>query len=277
MGDLQIQQESMLIPHKQKQSMIIPTSSMLHHHSHKNSVKRRSPSSSSAHQPSLKKHSFDASNLTRNGFSAITLPFSLRGNALSRCVSDPCTSPDQSIPVKGLSTALQPLPPIRRCISEVIDPSEVKEAVARYLNSAEKTTPESDSMRLKRMKDRLKEMKKVWDEVMEDEEENEKEQEQEEEPSPDAEDEKEQEQEEHSLDSFVAEDEKVISQDELENDYEEAVSVEWVDKCLSLTFKCPCGKGYEQAEEQFEYNHPMGGLTILCREEVFLDITSHLN
>jgi len=62
------------------------------------------------------------------------------------------------------------------------------------------------------MKDRLKEMKKVWDEVMEDEEENEKEQQQEEEPSPDAEDEKEQEQEEHSLDSFVAEDEKVISQ-----------------------------------------------------------------
>jgi len=65
------------------------------------------------------------------------------------------------------------------------------------------------------MKDRLKEMKKVWDEVMEDEEENEKEEE-EEEPSPDAEDEedeKEQEQEEeHSLDSFVVEDEKVISQ-----------------------------------------------------------------
>ncbi|AES89322.1 hypothetical protein MTR_4g072520 [Medicago truncatula] len=259
MGDLQIQQESMLIPHKQKQSMIIPTSSMPHHHTHNNTVKRRSPSSSSYHQPSSKKHSFDASNLTRNGFSAITIPFSLRGNALSRCVSDPCTFPDQSMPVKGPSTALQPLPPISRCISEVIDPTEVKEAVARYLNCAEKTTPESDSMRLKRMKDRLKEMKKVWDEVMEVEEENEKDQE--EEPSPDAEDEKEQEQEqeEHSLDSFVAEDEKVISQshlfnyvesggygkDELGNDYEEAVSVEWVDKCLSLTFKCPCGKGYE--------------------------------
>jgi len=42
-------------------------------------------------------------------------------------------------------------------------------------------------------------MKKMWDEVMEDEEENEKEKEQEQE-------------EEHSLDSFVAEDEKVISQ-----------------------------------------------------------------
>jgi SAUR family protein len=32
-----------------------------------------------------------------------------------------------------------------------------------------------------------------------------------------------------------------------------------------------------QSEEQFEYDHPMGGLTIPCREEVFLDITSHLN
>jgi SAUR family protein len=32
-----------------------------------------------------------------------------------------------------------------------------------------------------------------------------------------------------------------------------------------------------QAEEQFEYNHPMGGLTIPCREDIFLDITSHLN
>jgi len=145
MGDLQIQQESMLIPHKQKQSMIIPTSSMLHHHAHNNSVKRRSPSSSSAHQPSSKKHSFDASNLTRNGFSAITLPFSLRGNALHHCVSDPCTLPDQSMVVKG-STALPPLPPIRRCISEVIDPSEVKEEVSCYLNSAEKPTSESDSM-----------------------------------------------------------------------------------------------------------------------------------
>ena len=137
----------MLIPNKLKQSMIIPTSSMLdHHHTHNNSVKRRSPSTSSAHQPSSKKHSFNASNLTCNGFSAITLPFSLRGNALCGCVSDPCTLPDQSMLVKGSSAALPPLPPIRRCISEVIDPSEVKEAVACYLNSAENTTPESDSM-----------------------------------------------------------------------------------------------------------------------------------
>ncbi|AES89321.1 putative small auxin-up RNA [Medicago truncatula] len=32
-----------------------------------------------------------------------------------------------------------------------------------------------------------------------------------------------------------------------------------------------------QAEEQFEYDHPMGGLTIPCREDIFLDINSHLN
>jgi len=32
-----------------------------------------------------------------------------------------------------------------------------------------------------------------------------------------------------------------------------------------------------QAEEQFGYDHPMGGLTIPCREDVFLDITSRLN
>jgi len=32
-----------------------------------------------------------------------------------------------------------------------------------------------------------------------------------------------------------------------------------------------------QAEEQFEYDHPMGGLTIPCTEDIFLDITSHLN
>ncbi|KAF7841090.1 auxin-induced protein X10A-like [Senna tora] len=32
-----------------------------------------------------------------------------------------------------------------------------------------------------------------------------------------------------------------------------------------------------QAEEEFGFEHPMGGLTIPCREEVFLDITSRLN
>ncbi|KOM50971.1 hypothetical protein LR48_Vigan08g179800 [Vigna angularis] len=32
-----------------------------------------------------------------------------------------------------------------------------------------------------------------------------------------------------------------------------------------------------QAEEEFGYDHPLGGLTIPCGEHLFLDITSGLN
>ncbi|RZC09520.1 Auxin-induced protein 10A5 [Glycine soja] len=32
-----------------------------------------------------------------------------------------------------------------------------------------------------------------------------------------------------------------------------------------------------QAEEEFGYDHPMGGLTIPCKEEEFLNVTAHLN
>ncbi|XP_020214391.1 auxin-induced protein 6B [Cajanus cajan] len=32
-----------------------------------------------------------------------------------------------------------------------------------------------------------------------------------------------------------------------------------------------------QAEEEFGYDHPMGGLTIPCSEDIFQHITSHLN
>lgn len=32
-----------------------------------------------------------------------------------------------------------------------------------------------------------------------------------------------------------------------------------------------------KAEEEFGFNHPMGGLTIPCKEEIFIDITSSLN
>ncbi|KAK8625107.1 hypothetical protein V6N13_089985 [Hibiscus sabdariffa] len=31
------------------------------------------------------------------------------------------------------------------------------------------------------------------------------------------------------------------------------------------------------AEQEFGFNHPMGGLTIPCREEVFIDLTSSLH
>ncbi|KAI4323758.1 hypothetical protein L6164_023339 [Bauhinia variegata] len=32
-----------------------------------------------------------------------------------------------------------------------------------------------------------------------------------------------------------------------------------------------------QAEDEFGYDHPMGGLTIPCREDILLTITSRLN
>ncbi|KAK7312281.1 hypothetical protein VNO77_36038 [Canavalia gladiata] len=32
-----------------------------------------------------------------------------------------------------------------------------------------------------------------------------------------------------------------------------------------------------QAEEEFGYDHPMGGLTIPCKEDEFLNLTSRLN
>ncbi|KAI4299923.1 hypothetical protein L6164_033343 [Bauhinia variegata] len=31
-----------------------------------------------------------------------------------------------------------------------------------------------------------------------------------------------------------------------------------------------------KAEEEFGFDHPMGGLTIPCKEEIFIDITSRL-
>ncbi|XP_031285045.1 auxin-responsive protein SAUR23-like [Pistacia vera] len=32
-----------------------------------------------------------------------------------------------------------------------------------------------------------------------------------------------------------------------------------------------------KAEEEFGFDHPMGGLTIPCREDMFIDVTSHLS
>ncbi|KAF4375332.1 hypothetical protein F8388_024046 [Cannabis sativa] len=32
-----------------------------------------------------------------------------------------------------------------------------------------------------------------------------------------------------------------------------------------------------QAEEEFGFDHPMGGLTIPCKEEIFLDVASRLS
>ncbi|XP_030504756.2 auxin-induced protein 15A-like [Cannabis sativa] len=32
-----------------------------------------------------------------------------------------------------------------------------------------------------------------------------------------------------------------------------------------------------QAEDEYGYDHPMGGLTIPCREDIFIDLISNLN
>ncbi|GLT70770.1 hypothetical protein SLA2020_428300 [Shorea laevis] len=32
-----------------------------------------------------------------------------------------------------------------------------------------------------------------------------------------------------------------------------------------------------KAEEEFGFDHPMGGLTIPCREDIFINLTSRLN
>ena len=32
-----------------------------------------------------------------------------------------------------------------------------------------------------------------------------------------------------------------------------------------------------KAEEEFGYDHPMGGLTIPCSEDIFIDLTSRLH
>ena len=32
-----------------------------------------------------------------------------------------------------------------------------------------------------------------------------------------------------------------------------------------------------KAEEEFGYDHPMGGLTISCSEDIFIDLTSRLH
>ncbi|KEH19500.1 putative small auxin-up RNA [Medicago truncatula] len=32
-----------------------------------------------------------------------------------------------------------------------------------------------------------------------------------------------------------------------------------------------------QAEEEFGYDHPMGGLTVPCTEDIFMEITSRFN
>ncbi|KAL5167290.1 hypothetical protein HKD37_18G052037 [Glycine soja] len=199
-----------------------------------NPMKRRStPSSSSSGEPCAKKLFCDQEDLTLYGFSAVSIPLNInplvnkRGSfpVLRRCVSDPCTppapspEPEQSTPPER-GSGLPPLPPrFQRSVSDLSVPSPDK--AMSCLSSEETVAP--DSVRLRRMKERLKEMRQWWDEVMKDEKEDGGEEE-----------------------CAVAEDVKVLAQDDLGGgDSEEAVSVDWAERCINLAFRCPCGKGYE--------------------------------
>ncbi|RDX92738.1 hypothetical protein CR513_25087, partial [Mucuna pruriens] len=181
-----------------------------------NPMKRRSPpSSSSSGEPSAKKLFCDQEDLTLHGFSAIPIPLSLVNRrpsvpVLRRCVSDPYHPPTPPRP-----SGLPPLPPSspRRSPPE-LTPSPDK-ALSR-LGSEE--TAALDSVRLRRIKDRFKEMRQWWDQVIKDDEDE----------------------------SALAQHDKLLPNNDLGGeDCEEAVSVEWAEKCLSLVFRCPCGKGYE--------------------------------
>ncbi|KAF7848239.1 hypothetical protein BT93_L2167 [Corymbia citriodora subsp. variegata] len=47
----------------------------------------------------------------------------------------------------------------------------------------------------------------------------------------------------------------------------------WVSPRASLQFMLE----KPRTEDEFGFDHPMGGLRIPCKEEVFLDLTSHMN
>ncbi|CAJ1827337.1 unnamed protein product [Sphenostylis stenocarpa] len=205
-----------------------------------NAMKRRSPPSSSfSGEPCAKKLFCDHEDLSRYGFSTIPIPLNLNSlvnkrrsfPVLRRCVSDPYRPPapvPPTPPERGFG--LPPLPRgLRRSVSDLTGPSPC-------LNSEETAAP--DSLKLKRMRERLKEMKQWWDEVMKDEEDDGKEEE-----------------------CAVGEDDKVLPQDDLGGgDSEEAVSVEWAEQCVSLGFRCPCGKGYEDLFVSASEGH-----TLFCR------------
>lgn len=46
---------------------------------------------------------------------------------------------------------------------------------------------------------------------------------------------------------------------------------------VSFLSQPPFQEMLSKAEEEFGYNHPMGGLTIPCREDIFINLISGLN
>ncbi|KAE8651441.1 histone H3.v1 [Cucumis sativus] len=160
-------------------------------------------------------------------FSKINLPipFPPSVSPLRRSLSDPTDARNFSPPLQTQSPAKRlclnsPLPPLplRRTVS---DPNPAPEKTSDSPIKIQKDSPESK--RLKRIKDRLKEMNHWWNEVMSEEEEHNDEKE-----IKKRDDEEEEEEEE-----------------EEEKDDEETVGVERVGDSMTLKLKCSCGKRFD--------------------------------
>ncbi|KAJ7955120.1 flocculation protein FLO11-like [Quillaja saponaria] len=130
--------------------------------------------------------------------------------------------------VKGYASAssLPPLPPsLRRSVSD-LTPSPAK-SFSHSASSAEvgvdlAKEETSNSKRLRRMKESLREMRHWWDKAMREEIEGEAE--------------------EYKGTEF---NDTVKKCDNVEERLEESVSIEKVGECLVINFKCPCYRGYQ--------------------------------
>ncbi|MBA0618750.1 hypothetical protein Godav_028048 [Gossypium davidsonii] len=185
-----------------------------------NPMKRPSPESIAEHKskkPLLENH------YSLSGFSKIPLPL------LQRSTSDPYTptKPSLSDTAKALedtplskgsaSSSLPPRAPVlSRSISDpIFSPAKsLSRSSSSYEMGVELIKEESPSAkRLKRMKERMKEMSNWWGEAM------------------------------REVEDVLCTTEAI--KDNGEPDCEEAVRVEKIGECLDLHFKCPCGKGYK--------------------------------
>ncbi|KAF5736425.1 hypothetical protein HS088_TW14G00567 [Tripterygium wilfordii] len=161
------------------------------------------------------------------GFTRISLPDTSPSAkthsfpVLRRCASDPyCppqSPPENAKPVDG-NALLPPLPPsLRRSVSDPM-PSPAK-SLSRSSSSNEMGVERSpNSMRMKRMKEGLKEMT-IWCEELLHEEEEE----------------------------ATAEKNSYSNAAKVDcgAEFSEAVNVERTGDCLTINFKCPCGNGYQ--------------------------------
>ncbi|XP_022719688.1 uncharacterized protein LOC111277525 [Durio zibethinus] len=186
-----------------------------------NPMKRPSPEPVS--EPKSKKPLLDSHQYSLAGFSKIPLP------QLHRSASDPYTPPKTNLsenakalddtPLSKGSASCSALPPrapaLSRSISDpILSPGKSFSRSSCFNEMGiELIKEESPSVkRLRRMKERMKEMRQWWDEAMREVED-------------------------------VWNTEAIKGDGEV--DCEEAVRVEKIGECLDLDFKCPCGKGYK--------------------------------